>query len=375
MRLEGTLHQLTGDGCLAKQDLETEWQHKLKTTSKWQEKTDHMGKHQKETFFRIERHLFIEGIHDAFARAQAKLEWQAKLGSQAKMESQAKPKPDHLEDLEVALVEFQYDRLRELDGFPQELPQGPPQELPRVPETFVQQPLTPKEYEALALAMFQQYRMRKDTPDAVEAASYRELSKEKCGALALAMVEEEHKQWQSKKRLLRKESRRRKSEQKMSERKAIEAAGQKSDAEQKRAKIEKAREARKALKARQKTRRAREEEGAGRNHEARQIEQQAREIRQSQAEAALSLQEEQRREARETEEQTKAEEQAKAEKKAKAKFVLLEELARQHKKAKKKRAISNRKDERNQRIFGFRYFPTEKVRARAQKELKDIKVS
>jgi hypothetical protein len=124
MRFEGTLCKLTGDGELDEQDLEAEWQQKLETSPNWQEKLDCMTSHQKKEFFRVERYLFIKGIHNAFARAQAKLE------------EQAKPKPGHL-DLADALAKFQHDRLRELDGFPPELPQETLQKLPQALETFV----------------------------------------------------------------------------------------------------------------------------------------------------------------------------------------------------------------------------------------------
>ena len=70
-----------------------------------------------------------------------------------------------------------------------------------------------------------------------------------------------------------------------------------------------------------------------------------------------------------------------AEKQAKANVPLQEELAQQRKEAKKKRkraaleANPHAKGDREQSIFGFRYFPNEKARARAQKELMDIEVS
>jgi hypothetical protein len=262
MRLEGMLHKLTGDGEVDEQDLEAEWQHKLETSPNWQKATDHMADHEKKRYFEGERRAFVEGTHNALARAQAKLE------------AQAKPKPGDL-DLAEVLARFQHDRLRELDGCPPELPQDLPQE---VPEMFVQHAITQKEYEALAFAIFQQNRMHRDSPDAVEATSYQVLSKEKYEALALAVVEAKRKYLQTKKHLRRKEQRRRKNEEKGSKRKELEAAGEKPDA--KREKIKSEKEARKALKAR----RALEE---GWLCEARIIEDRARATRLAQAKATF----------------------------------------------------------------------------------------
>jgi hypothetical protein len=341
MRLEGTLHELTGDGELDEQDLEAEWQHKLANTPSWQETIAGMADLQKRNnFLRHRRHAFVEGLHKAFARAQTKLEAcadleahagleeQAKLEAQTELEEQATPKPDHLGDLAVALVEFQRHRLRELNGFQRELPQDLPrlQELPQVPETHVQQGLLPKEHEALALAMFQQNRVRRDNPDAPEAQSNQQLSKERYEKRALARITEERKH-QSEAPLYTESQRRKKAARKI--------------------KL-------KAFDARRKKSNAKMEEFASK-----------KQARKDSKEAAR----EQKREALE------------AEKQAKVNGPSQEELAQQRREAKKKRkraaleANPNAKSEREQAVFGFRCFPTEKVRARAQKELLDIKVS
>ena len=221
MKLEGKLPKLTGDGELDDQDLEFEWQHRLKTTPNWQKSTDHMPDHQKQHFFSTERRFFVEGIHNAFARAQAKLAAQAKLDAEASLEAsleaEAKPEPDQLGELAEALARFQHDRLQELDGFSPELTQDLTQELPQLPKTFVQQALTPKEYEALALAMFQHNRLNRDSPNAVKAISYQVLSKEKYEALALATVGKELDYQQMRNQLRHKQQRRRQNEKKRSD--------------------------------------------------------------------------------------------------------------------------------------------------------------
>ena len=300
MKLEGKLHKLTGDGELDDQDLEFEWQHRLKTTPNWQKSTDHMPDHQKQHFFSTERRFFVEGIHNAFARAQAKLEAQAKLDAEASLEAEAKPEPDQLGELAAALAKFQHDRLQELDGFSPELTQDLTQELPQLPKTFVQQALTPKEYEALALAMFQHNRLHRDSPNAVKAISYQVLSKEKYEALALAMVGKELDYQQMRNQLRHKEQRRRQNEKKRRKRKELKARGKNFDAQKS-----------------EKARRALEEEW---RCEAREIEEQARAKR-------LSQEEQRRKECEERE----------VEKQAKADRLLQEELAQQRTKAKKQR--------------------------------------
>lgn len=87
MRLECMLYKLTGDGEMDEQDLEAEWQHKLKNTPGRQRTTDHMDDNQKKRFLQGERHAFVEGVHNAFARAQAKLEAQTRLEAQARLEA------------------------------------------------------------------------------------------------------------------------------------------------------------------------------------------------------------------------------------------------------------------------------------------------
>jgi hypothetical protein len=347
MRLEGTLHKLTGDGELDEQDLEAEWQHKLETTPSWQATIAGLDDPQKKNFLRHRRRAFVEGMRKALARAQTKLEAQADLEAQAgleeqeKLEEQAKQKSDHLSDLAVALVEFQYHRLRELDGLQRELPQDLPrlQELPQVPETQSQQGPLPKEYEALALAMLHRDRVHRENPEPKASSTY-ELSQAGDEAQVLARIKQERKkQYESSeeyllhkaslhKESLYKEACIRKREKRKGELKAFDASQNKFDANQKEFKSKK-----EAFKASKK--------------EAR----------------------EQKREALE------------AEKEAKANGPLQEELAQQRREAKKKRkradleANPKAKDKREQRVFGFRYFSTEKARARAQKELSDIEVS
>lgn len=166
-----------------------------------------MTNHEKKNFLRHKRDALVKATRKAFIRAQVKLE------------AHAKPEPDR-PDLPKALAEFQRDRLREIDGDPQELPQ----ELPRLPELlravkmFVQQRLSSQEYEALALAMFQQNRVHRDNPD-------QELSQDMYKTYTLAMVKAERKQQCAsfKEKLVHKETRRRKKEQRKREFAAFDA--------------------------------------------------------------------------------------------------------------------------------------------------------
>jgi hypothetical protein len=180
MRCKGTLDQLTGDGELDEQDLKAEWQHKLETSPDWQEKMDGMANHKKKNFLRHRHDAFIEGIRKAFARAQAKLDAGKSAPADADSNNVASSKSAK-EGGEVtdALPEPLEDGLQELDGFQQELPQ-------KVTRTFQKQGLSPKEYEALALAMFQRHRMHRDNPS-------QELSQDQHEAQALARITEERK--------------------------------------------------------------------------------------------------------------------------------------------------------------------------------------
>lgn len=211
MRRNGTLHQLIGDGQLDEQDLEAEWQHKLETSPDWQEKMDKMTSHQKKNFLRHRRDAFVEVIRKAFARAQAKVDAgrlvPAHDGSKDSAPSSEVGDEDEGNELTGALTKFRQDRLRELDGFQQE----PSHEISRAPTTFVHQGLSEKECEALALAMFQQNRMRRDNPN-------QELgSQERVEAQAPARGAEECKQQSggSKGNLLHLVLRRRKKERKL----------------------------------------------------------------------------------------------------------------------------------------------------------------
>lgn len=325
MRVEGTLYKLTGDGELDEQDLEAEWQHKLETTPSWQEQVNAMTNHEKKNFLRHKRDAFVNAARRAFIRAQEKLE------------AQAKPEPDRL-DLSEALAEFQRDRFREIDGLPRELPRLP--KFPRAAKMFVQQGLSSQEYEALALAMFHQNRMHRENPDVPQVVSKHELPQIEDEAQVLARIKQERKrQYEGTEEYLlhkeslhqeslHKEARRRKKEQRKRELAAFDTSQKKFNANQKEFKSK--REAFKASKEEAK---------------------------------------EQKREALE------------AERQAKANGPLQEELAQQRREAKKKRkraaleANPHAKDEREQRVFGFRYFPTEKARARAEKQLSDNEVS
>jgi hypothetical protein len=340
MRRQGTLYTLTGDGELDEQDLEAEWQHKLETSPNWQEKMEKMTNHQKKNFLRHKHDAFIEGMRKAFACAQAKMDdgrlAPADDGGKIALPSRgARPGEEGGQETDASTGSHQ-DRLQEPDG----LQPVPSQGNSKVSRTASKQGFSQKEQEVLALAMLHRDRMHRENPDEPKAVSTYELSQAEDEAQVLARIKQERKkQYESSeeyllhkaslhKESLYKEACRRKREKRKGELKAFDASRNKFNANQKEFKSKK-----EAFKASKK--------------EAR----------------------EQKREALE------------AEKEAKANGPLQEELAQQRREAKKKRkraaleANPKAKDEREQRGFGFRYFSTEKARARAQKELSDIEVS
>lgn len=335
MRREGTLDRLTGHGTLSEHDMEIEWQHKLDTSPSWQEKMSSMTSHQRENFLRHKHDAFLEGIRKAFTRAQAKLSSSCFVRAEdGGSPTSSREVQCEEEGREVAdtLTGVHRNRPRELNGFQQESRElmtaaAKPELLQKTSQpsrVASKQGLSPKEYEALALAMFQRNRLQQGDPQTPE------LSQEEYEAHALRKIKEERKQQGegSEKLLLYQELRRRKKEKRKSKRKAFDDRREKSNAKQE------------EFKSKKKARKA------GR-------------------EAAN----EQAREAREVQEQ------------AEANGPSPEELVRQRREAKKKRkraaldAGPRAKEEREQRSFGFRYFPNEKARAGAERQLLENEAS
>jgi hypothetical protein len=337
MRCKGTLDQLTGDGELNEKDLEAEWQHKLEISPDWQEKMDGMADRKKKNFLRHKRDAFVEGIRKAFARAQAKVDagCLAQADDGGKNSVPARPGSEGTD----ALTGSHQDRLKELDG----LQPVPSRNNSKISRTAFKQGLSPKEYEALALAMFNQNRMHQENPDEPKVFSKHDLSQVEEEAQVLARIKKERKhQYESADEyLLHQESLhqeslykkvcKRKKEKRKRQVAAFDASLKKFNANQTK---------KKKLKSKKEAFKASKEEAKERKREA-----------------------------------------LEAEKQAKADGSLQEALAHQRREARKERrraafeANPHAKDEREQRNFGFRYFPTEKAHARAQKQLSGNEVS
>jgi len=178
--------------------------------------------------------------------------------------------------------------------------------------------------------MLQRNRKHQADLDAQELGPCQERSREEYEALALARTIGERKQQDEdfQKHLLYKESQRRKKEKRKSKIKAYDARWDKFNAKQD------------EFKAKKEARKARREAAKEERRKAHAIRKQAKAIEPSQ-----------------------------------------EELAKQRRETKKKRkhaaleANPHAKEESERRNFGFRYFPTEKARARAQRQLLKNEVS
>jgi len=223
MRLEGTLDKLTGNGELDEHDLEMEWQHKLDASPNWQEKMNSMTNHQRKNFLRHKRDAFLEGIRKAFAHAEANLH---------APETDAAAADDGDKDLlpSTRVEEGSGSSLQESDGFQRELSR----EIPRAPETALKHVLSQKEYEKLALAMFQRNCKHQADSDDRESEPCEKLSREEYEARTLARIKEERKQQDEslKMQLLYKESQRRKKEKRNRKLKAFDARREKFNAKQ-----------------------------------------------------------------------------------------------------------------------------------------------
>ena len=379
MRRKGTLNQLTGDGELNEQDLEDEWQHKLEMLPDWQKKMDGMTDHKKKKNFLRHRHdAFIEGIRKAFARARAKLDAGKLAPVDTDGEKSASSEPvEEGDEVEDALTETPEDHLQELDGFQKELPQ-------EVPRTLPQQGLSQKEYEALALAMFQRNRIHQDDPN-------QELSKGEYEAQALAKITEERKQQseRSEEDLLFKESQRIKEKRKNEAKKKA----AKKEATTENATIKKA--------TRKKTTRASELkalEARRKKFDAqRKLYKEAQRLKKVTRKSKLKAFDAARKKftAKKTKIQVRKagreaakEQRARAlevEKQAEANGPLQEELAQIRREAKKNRKKRKRaafleadphpRGERAQIDFGFRYFPKKKARTGTRKQALKNEVS
>lgn len=149
-RRTGTLHELTGEGGLNERQMQLEWNHRLSTMSFFAGPTNGMSKKQRKDYFEHEREVFFDRIRKAYTRARVQLDFYAPTlldavgGFTPRSEEER-----HKRDLEVALRQFQQERLRELND-PSHIPNRNP---PRAPfNSAGRELLSQEEYEALAMA-------------------------------------------------------------------------------------------------------------------------------------------------------------------------------------------------------------------------------